>query len=105
MSTEQILKTIRTRPLLVAYFSYPECSVCKVLRPKVQALVESLGIEFLYVDTHQHPEVSGQYIVFAVPTIVIFLEGKEAKRFSRHFSMDEMEAFLTRLLEFTSVTD
>lgn len=26
---------------LVAYFSFPECSVCKSLRPKIEKLVES----------------------------------------------------------------
>ncbi len=105
MTTQEIQEIIRQTPLLVAYFSYPECSVCKVLRPRVEALTRQMGIDFVYVDTHLHPEISGQFIVFAVPTIVIFVEGKEAKRFSRHFGMEELAAFLERMQEFISMAD
>jgi len=100
VDNQNIRDKIKQAQVLVIYFSYPECSVCRVLRPKVEALVAELpGIDFLYVNTHQHPEVSGQYLVFAVPTILVFSDGKEVKRFSRHFSLQELETFLRRLLE------
>jgi len=96
---DSIAQKISRAPLSVAYFSYPECSVCRVLRPKVEELVSQLsGVEFLYVDTHQNPQISGQHLIFAVPTIIIFSEGKELRRFSRHFSMGELEEFLDRIV-------
>ncbi len=101
MKEKDILQKIETSALLVVYFSYPECSVCKTLRPKVEKLVADFPrAEFLYVDTHLNPEVSGQHLVFTVPTIALFSGGKEMKRLSRHFSMGELESALERFSEF-----
>ena len=85
--------------IVLGYFSFPECSVCKVLKPKVQEFLRDYpGVTFLYVDIHQHPEISGQLLVFAVPTIIIFYQGKEAARLSWHFSIQDLETALNRLL-------
>lgn len=89
---------LRKSPLLVAYFSQEDCPVCKVLRPKVENLVDSFkGIEFLYIDIKSHPAISGQYLVFSIPTIILFVSGKEHTRFSRHFSMDDLNYTLEYL--------
>ena len=99
MTSEEIFEKIKSTELLVTYFSYPECNVCKVLRPKVENYLSRFDtISFLYIDTHQNPEVSGQYLVFAVPTIIVFFEGREVKRFSRHFSMGDFESEVQKML-------
>lgn len=99
MTSQELFAKIEKSPLLVAYFSYPECSVCRVLRPKVEALVSEFpGVEFQYIDTHLHPEVSGQFLVFAVPTLIILGDGREYKRFSRHFSLNDLGGYLERLV-------
>ena len=100
MGKEQIEKTIKESLILVAYFSHEACNVCKVLRPKVKELTATFdNVDFLYVNTHEQPELSGQHLIFAVPTVIVFVEGKEAKRFSRHFGLDELEALLARYSE------
>ena len=89
---------LRKAPLLVAYFSQDDCQVCKVLKPKVINLVDSFkGVEFLYIDIKSLPAISGQYLVFSIPTIILFTSGKEHTRFSRHFSMDDLDKTLERL--------
>jgi hypothetical protein len=35
----------------------------------------------------------------------MFVEGKEARRFSRHFGMEELATFLERMQEFVSLED
>jgi len=48
---EIIIKTLREADRLLAYFSYPECNVCKNLKPKVEALIADYpGINFMYVN-------------------------------------------------------
>jgi len=42
--------------------------------------------------------VSGQYLVFAVPTIILFSMGAEQQRWSRIFSVGDVEIALNRLL-------
>ena len=95
---ERILQKIRSAEHLVVYFSTPTCNVCKVLRPKVEGLVaERDGIDFLYVDSSLHPTVAGQHVVFAVPTIVFYMEGREMRRFSRNLYLDDFSRSLDHL--------
>lgn len=98
MDVDQFKKYLQEKPVVLAYFSYPQCTVCKALRPKVEALGASYDqVDFLYVDTHQNRQLAGQYSIFAAPTLVIFVEGKEYKRLSRHFSITDIHAFLERI--------
>lgn len=99
MNFESFLKKINEQDLLVAYFSHDGCNVCKVLRPQVEEMVAAMdGVEFLYVNTQENPQVAGQMIVFAVPTIIIFKNGQEARRYSRNLSLPELQEFLERTL-------
>jgi len=98
MTLREMNETIRSKSLLVSYFSHDDCNVCKALRPQVQQMVSDLeGMEFVYINAKESPHVSGQFMVFAVPTIIIFYEGREAKRYSRHLSLNDFRHFLHRL--------
>lgn len=82
---------------LIAYFSFPECSVCKVLRPKIENLVKNYhDVDFLYIDTHHFPAAAGQYLVFAAPTVIYFEGGRERERWSRVFSVSAVQEALDR---------
>ena len=100
MNSSDVFGKINNSEISVVYFSFPECSVCKSLRPKIESLVgEYENVEFLYVDTHELPTVSGQYLVFTVPTVILFQGGKEQTRWSRVFSVDEVRAALSQLVD------
>ena len=88
---------ISSGALFVAYCSTPTCNVCKVLRPKVDAVLERHDIGGVYVDTTAHPEVAGQRLLFSVPSVIVFADGRELQRFGRHISLAEFEAFLVRM--------
>lgn len=94
-------KDLIARPgVTVAYFSHDACNVCKVLKPQVQELTENYdNAHFIYVNTLETPEIAGQFMVFAVPTIILFMAGREAKRFSRNLAIGELDSFLERLTE------
>ncbi|MFZ1728701.1 MAG: thioredoxin family protein [Bacteroidota bacterium] len=92
MTSGMMFEKIGGAPMLLAYFSTPQCNVCKVLRPKVEDLLKEYPkVEFLYVDSGSNPEVSGQHLVFAAPTILLFMEGREMRRYSRNLAMHELE--------------
>ena len=98
MNVEEFKSLIEKHPLLVAYFSTDTCNVCKVLRPQVKKITEAVrGAHFVYINTENEPELSGQYLVFTVPTIIVFASGQEAQRFNRYLSLQEFEAYLQRL--------
>ena len=80
------------------YLSTPECNVCKVLKPKVIEMIENdfPEINFCYVDLNEAKEISGQLSVFAVPTILIYFEGKETIRASRNVHLIELHEQIDR---------
>ncbi|MFZ0388838.1 MAG: thioredoxin family protein [Calditrichia bacterium] len=96
----ELKEHLKQSRLLVAYFSYPGCSVCRVLLPKVKQITGSCrNCSFVYINTQEDPETGGQYLVFTAPTIIIFVDGKESRRFSRHFSLQDLKDFLKRIEE------
>lgn len=99
MTSQDFFDRIRRTPVLVAYFSIPACNVCVVLRPKVERMVAGHdGVEFMYVDSSEYPDVAGQHVVFAAPTVIVFFEGREVARFSRSVAVGEIEAVLERMM-------
>ncbi len=98
MNIELFQKERNAAPIVIAYFSYPACNVCKVLRPKIETLSAQYDeVRFIYVDTHESPQLAGQYTIFTVPTLLIFVEGRESLRLSRNFSVGDVQAFLDRI--------
>lgn len=103
MKLEQLQSIFDENELTLLYFSTPSCNVCKVLRPKVEALIEDAAPwHFEYINSEESPEIAGQHMVFTVPTILLMAEGREIGRFSRHFGMDELEAPIKRYAELMS---
>ncbi len=91
-------KTAAPTPCLV-YFSHHQCNVCKVLRPKVRDLIANNFPEMMlyYVNTMEHPDMAGQFSVFSVPTILVFFEGREYIRESRHVNLSTFRERLEKL--------
>ncbi len=82
----------------LVYFSTPQCNVCKTLKPKIIEFIktEFPKIKLGYVNTIDVKEAAAQNSIFAVPTILVFLEGKEFLRKSRNISIAEFRQELAR---------
>lgn len=80
------------------YLSTPQCNVCKVLKPKVIELLKSdfPEIKFIYIDLNESKEIAGQLSVFAVPTILIYFDGREIIRVSRNISIEQLSQQIER---------
>ncbi len=83
---------------VLAYFSTDECNVCKVLRPKVENLIDHhfSKIKGIYINSNLVPEVAAQNRIFTAPTILVFFDGKEFLRKSRSFGIDELRSEISR---------
>ena len=88
-------------PGAVVYFSTTACNVCKVLKPKVMSLfaADFPQLRRCFVDCDATPEISAQLSIFTVPTVVVFLDGREFLRESRHFSVELLGAQVARPYE------
>lgn len=89
---EEIDKSIKENPAVMLYFSAPTCNVCHALKPKLLEAIESNFEEFkiLSIDTSIEQEIAAHFSVFAIPTVLVFLDGREFLRKSRHMSVDEV---------------
>jgi thioredoxin-like negative regulator of GroEL len=98
---EEIKKIIEENQAVMLYFSAPTCNVCHALKPKLLDAIESNFKEFkvVSIDTSFEQEVAAHFSVFAIPTVLVFLGGREFLRKSRHMSVDEVVREIKRPYE------
>ncbi len=92
------INDITKKEAVMVYFSGVGCGVCKVLQPKIK---ESFSqnyplIEQYYLDIEEHKSLAISLSVFSIPTILVFLDGKEFMRKSRNMSVDGLIRDLKR---------
>ena len=80
------------------YLSTLDCSVCKVLKPKVFEMLKNdfPKIHFCNIDLNKAKEISGQLSVFSVPTILVYFDGKETIKTSRNVHLEELREQIDR---------
>jgi thioredoxin-like negative regulator of GroEL len=89
---EFINQTLSTHDAVMLYFSAPACSVCHALKPKLtEAVMENFPTFVIEsIDISETPEIASHFSVFAIPTVLIFFQGREFLRKSRHMSVGEV---------------
>lgn len=97
-SLEELNKIILESKAVLVYFSHEHCNVCKVLKPKVNELLSSEFplMSMYYCDTIESPEIAAQNSIFAVPTLVVYFDGKEFFRKSRNIGISELQKEIER---------
>jgi len=97
-SFEEFLELKEKSPVLLGYFSTDACNVCKVLKPKVEELIQNEfpKIKLAYIKSDKLPEVAAQHRVFTAPAILVFFEGREYIRKSRNIGIGELEKEIAR---------
>jgi len=81
------------------YFSTHSCAVGEALEPKVVDLLVNKfpKIPFYFIDINVLPEIAAKNNVFVEPTILVFFDGKETIRKSRHLSITDLSNAISRL--------
>ena len=89
---EDIKKIIEENLAVMVYFSAPTCNVCHALKPKLLEALDKNFKEFevISVDISLTEDIAPHFNVYAIPTVLIFLDSKEFLRKSRHMSVDEV---------------
>jgi thiol-disulfide isomerase/thioredoxin len=92
MTTAELQTLINENQAVMLYFYNDNCAPCKVLRPKVQQMVqdEFPNIKFYLINTELQAVLSAHYGIFSSPTLLVFFEGKEYIRESKNISISEL---------------
>ena len=101
MNIDNIEEILRQNDAVMLYFSTDNCNVCQALKPKiVDAFRKNFPkIHQVFVDAKESLEVASHYTVFAIPTIIIFIDQKEFIRKSRNLSVDSFVQEISRLYD------
>lgn len=96
-----IQNAIEAKPAVMLYFSAPTCNVCHALKPKLVDAFQTHfpAFEIISIDISETPEISSQFGVFTIPTLIVFLDGREFLRKSRHMSVGEVVGEIRRPYE------
>lgn len=68
-------------PVLVDFWA-AWCMPCKMIAPIVEEIAQDFAgsIKVVRIDTDQVPEVAIRYGIHAIPTLILFHQGKEVSR-------------------------
>ncbi|MCX7903135.1 MAG: thioredoxin family protein [Caloramator sp.] len=96
-SNNEIKDFISTNQMVVLYFTVEGCNVCKVLLPKIEEMLQRYpNVKLAKIDVSKTLEAAGAYSIFAYPTMLLFIEGKEYARESRYVSVEGFEETIRR---------
>lgn len=98
MSITELQQKIDSEAAIMVYFQNDLCSPCVSLRPKVEALLASdfPKMDLVFIDSFENPTLTAHFGVFAHPTLLVFLEGKEYIRSSKYVSTAELKSKIER---------
>jgi len=98
---EELEETIKSEIGVLLYFSTPTCNVCKALKPKIEEEFDKNFplIKQYFIDSSIQPDIPASLNIFSVPTIVLFLDGREFLRESRNVSVSQFVDKTKRVYE------
>ncbi|MDX9917576.1 MAG: thioredoxin family protein [Gudongella sp.] len=94
IDSEQQYDIFCTKERYVLYFSTEECSVCHAVFPRLEKMLDEYPLDIGRVDANSNKKLAGQNLVFNIPTILVFDEGKEVLRESRFIDFDRIQRLL-----------
>jgi thioredoxin-like negative regulator of GroEL len=98
INQEELTSNIKQNAAMMLYFYNDHCAPCLSLRPKVDELAKQKfpEMKLAFINSEGNESITAQYGVFSNPTIIVFFEGKEYKRFSKYISTSELEEAIDR---------
>ena len=98
---EEILEILKNNSAVLLYFGAINCGVCEVLRPKIeQEICQNFSkIKQIYVNSTLNLDITSYFNIFSNPTILVYFENREFKRYGRNISLDIFNQEIKRLYE------
>ncbi|OKP91021.1 thiol reductase thioredoxin [Paenibacillus helianthi] len=97
-SVGEIDTFIQNNRFSMLYVSQEDCNVCHAIYPKLKELLSNFPeIKLAHVDARRVGEVAGKFLIFTVPTIMMFLDQKEYLREGRFVQFEQLERKLQQL--------
>ena len=80
--------------LVLVDFYATWCGPCKMFGPVFEDASKENDFNFIKIDVDKYSDVAREYGVMSIPTIILFENGKEVKRFTGFMNKEEFVKFL-----------
>jgi thioredoxin-like negative regulator of GroEL len=94
LNSEEELEEFSKKEVHILYFSSENCNVCH----SVLDMTSEYDIEIGRIDVNKNVKLAGQHLIFSIPTILVFSEGREVARESRFVDFEKLNRTLGILL-------
>lgn len=99
-SLHMVKNFIQKHNLSFLYISKENCSVCHALLPQVMELMEEFPlIQLGHIDVNVIEEIAGEFSIFTVPVLLLFVNGKEYLREARIVHLDLFNQKIKKIYE------
>ena len=94
-SYQEINDLVQQHPVCLLFLGSEECQVCHAVRPHIEKMIDEIsGVSGLYGSIEQIQEAAGQYLIFTVPAVLVFLDGREVFRGARFIDLQQLHSVL-----------
>lgn len=102
-SIEAIERFIEDHTFSFLYVSREDCSVCHAILPKLRDLLTQFPrVSLGRIQAEAVGEIASKFLVFTVPALLLFVEGKELLREDRFVQLGELERKLNQIMNFVN---
>lgn len=86
-TVDYISSKINTGEAVLIYFSGENCSVCSVLKSKIEQEISKNfpKIQMYEVKAELYKQVASHFTVFSIPTILVFFDKKRVQKTRKKF--------------------
>lgn len=71
------------------------CGPCQMLSPVIEQLEKETGIKVIKIDVDSLPGIARQFRVMAIPTLLLFENGKMVKRETAYMPIEHLRRFVS----------
>jgi len=99
---DTLQEKLRDYDVVILIATMPSCGVCQPLKEKIQGLFTSKEFSKILlasIDLESVPEGKGFLQVFTAPIVLVFVQGKEAKRYGAALDLMDVKRTVLRFVE------
>ena len=77
------------------HFTADWCNPCKKIKPIIESYVlENLDVEYTQINVDEKPELTEEYSVRSVPTLIVLTDGEITNRHSGVVTSDQLDKLI-----------